>query len=127
MEQFVGDTTDLSKPLYRSLYRLNYRSEGAMRYALVRTKNTPGEGSVAALWEYGVGVIAWGIVAWDEDIEGYEVNIYVRKSHRRQGYGTKIYNLLAQFDKREFKASPWDNGSTKFYEKNGAVHSGWDA
>lgn len=52
--------------------------------------------SIAILLDSQCHVLSWGILYWDDYglYNGQGIQLYTRASHRRQGYGTQVYNAL---------------------------------
>ena len=64
--------------------------------------------------------IAWALVVWDARRRLYDLQLYVRRSHRRRGYGSRVFNRAKRWVTGEgvsyyYFSSPDNN---EFFEAN---------
>lgn len=107
------DVSELTPVEYRACYRANYGDGGYMREVLVDCKNG-NPGKVILLWDgpedSARSLIGWslltpvdlyGILAvtrWVTKRSKYTAEFWVKKRHRRKGYGKVLMNEVKKHD-----------------------------
>jgi hypothetical protein len=72
------------------------------------------EGANVILAKKGSEIVGWGLIAFHR--KQYEFHIYVSRFNRREGIGTKIFDLASKIYHGGLWISKWNDESEAFYD-----------
>ena len=78
-------------------------------------------------WEQGQ-IIGWAFINRRRFDSKLQIGVYVARSWRRKGVGSKLLEKARQFAKeegRELVCQPWNNAGYSFYEKHSVSYT-WE-
>lgn len=111
---------DLTPNEFKELRRLCFRSKGFMFYDLERAVVDKPTAHVITLRNQEGRLIGWSYIgpSWEDRSKGRStvVQLYVRASERRKGYGTQLLERSRKYSKRPL-VMPYDKASGEFYSK----------
>lgn len=108
----------LTQEEYRQCYRLNMGLEGMMRPSLVESRHDPNSKDMTYRILDGDGVLlAWSLVFMPYGIlTGWDAHFYVRRTHRRQGLGTRLREAVYR-DFPDHHVCPHNLASKRFFNR----------
>jgi hypothetical protein len=68
----------------------------------------------------GKSIVAWGLIFLDNSNNRLTLFLYTRKSHRRMGLGTEIYNRAVKQFGNKLRISKHNIPASKFFNSVGA-------
>lgn len=114
---------------YRACYRANYGEEGYMQEELARCKSGY-PGNVIMLWEgpddTARSLIGWALLTpvrqhgllavtrWVTTKSKYTVQFWVKKPHRKKGFGKMLMNEVKKYDENPH-VMPHDDASMELF------------
>lgn len=105
----------------QDLQRLTFRGYSGMREYLQKWGDTPGAAKVIRLTDDGGSILSWGLMVRERynKSQPWFLQVYTRRSARRQGYGTLVYRRAAQVAQggSKLRVDAHDNKSTAFFDK----------
>jgi GNAT superfamily N-acetyltransferase len=108
--------------LYKKLYSLNYRDMGCMRDCLTYSKKEPNKDDFVVTYMDDEKVLGWCLVhnSFINDKDKV-LQIYVRRSMRGKGIGTKIIKKAKTVIKKKFRMTPkvYFDHADGFFAMNG--------
>lgn len=107
---------DLTAEEVRRFKRLTMR-DGLMSHELSISWNYAPYGAEVYWIEEGGMLVAWALLFYTAPYER-GVYFYVRRTHRRQGYGKKLATTIrAAHPRMRIRSYPWDKTSSKFFQQ----------
>lgn len=113
MDIVFRNVLELTSTEYSACKRLNYRNIGYMYGTFQRDEN-----QFVSIAKDGNCLLGWALAFKKPNNKLYNVYLYVRKSHRKQGIGTALLNSVRENINETLVVVPHDEASLSFFNKN---------
>jgi len=116
MKIYYSLLSQIPPDIYKKLYSLNFRNGGQLRSQLIYARSRDNDQSHIVYMMENDMLLGWGL-AYPNGHSKYYYQCYVRKSYRRQGIGSRLFNKVIKKSKLD-KLIIFDNDSTskQFYK-----------